>query len=227
MKRLGIIILLFISASLEAQSFSEAYETAYQYFMAQENYAYQIRMKSSALGVVVSDYQMQMEKIGDHIYSKVEQTESYSLDSTSIIIDHESESILLNEKLDLLKKDQFINNLSLIKDLEKKAVASKMEKKGELTRHTLVFRENEFLEISIDVDTEKGLFHGIAFKPNLDLIVLEEERKVDTYEIIIEEYNTDISAFSQPISTFMDYREGKYEPNSKYSTYQFINNYGY
>lgn len=226
-KALIISGLMLCSFWGKAQDFSKAYERAYQQLVSQENIAYQMRYLSRGANTVVDESSLYIEKIGDQSYSKMGKLESYLLDSTSVVIDHEQESILLNVGVQVPDLSTGLDRIALIEQLEQEAVRRTVDSTSEWVQHNLWFQEQNFKKLSVSFSKATGNFQRIVFYPAKPIENYEEveEEAVVAYEVLFENYQTNLQDFSTPLSNYLQFNEGKYSLQSTYSNYQFVTNY--
>ena len=228
MRRTITIGLVLLASIASAQSFGEAYTHAFNLLSNSENIGYNITYLSKGKSSVVDKRSMRMEKVGNSYHTKMEGVESYLIDSTSIVIDHEYKSILLNDGIaNPAMNEQLKGRLELIMGLEKEAATSKVDSSGSTRRYTLYFNDQEFKEVAFEVSKEDGWFQKLVFVLSTPIENSEEmqEEALTSLEVIIENYEKEMSSFSTPIEKYFNKINGRYQLLPAYSNYQFTNNY--
>jgi len=220
---------LFIVVNcLFGQSLSESLKKANDVTSQLKKFSYEVNYISFSRSGVIAESKMKVEKVDEVIYTRMDQIDSYVLDSTSVLIDHSDKVVLLNIGVKNLTVNQNITKqLEMVKELERKAEKVSSQIRGDIIEYTLVFTENEFKQVLLTFEKSTGFFKSMKLD-NRDPIYnykdTEEEPAV-SYEITIKNYNTNLSKLSKPISEILDLKEGRYFLKPKYSTYQFDNNY--
>lgn len=228
-KRL-FFFLVFLSCFISgnAQTFTELLSKAYRSLENLKNVSYEVVYRSFGESEIISDVNMKIEIINGTIYTQIDKIETYSLDSTQIIIDHQEKTILLNTGLQKgLNQGGVISQLQMIDQLEKKAEKIDIMEKGASKKVTLYFSNEEFVKVELEFDSNSGLFKSVKLFPKnpIENVVETEEPPVVQYEIKIANLNQKISQLTTPLSSYLEVKDGRYILKSKYSSYRYENNY--
>lgn len=233
LRLIGIVAMIaFLTfGETKAQSFAAAYEKAFKFISEADNISYRLTYISlSEEKDTVFKTSMQFERLDDQIYSSMQGVESFVIDSTAVVVDHESETILLNEGQANMPKNEILNRLELIKELEKEAAKVQIDSTTKTVTYRLVFSNQAFNEVAFTVDRLNGRFLKLIFTPKEAVKNYEEteEPPVAQYVIKIDQYKININKPSVPISRYLEQTaDGRYQLNKKYSNYQYTNNYGW
>lgn len=223
-----IVFCIFCFACLvsNAQSIEEIYASAHKKLESSENISYKLSFISKSQTTVLSKQGMKIEKHGKNFYSKIGQVESYMFGSTSVVIDHESEVVLVNEGVTAPPNNGLLQKLNMLEALEKEAVNSKIDTVGNKLICSMYFSGQEFKYISFEVDQTSGWFHKLSFKLSQPYQITEaEESLVSTIDVVFENYDHTLNEFSRPISSYLKKSDGRYSLQQEYSHYQFVKNY--
>lgn len=215
----------------KAQSFAAAYEKAFSLISEAKNISYRLTYISlSEEKDTVFKTTMLFERLNNQIYSSIEDVESFVVDSSSVVVDHGSQTILLNEGQANLPKNEILNRVELIKELEKEAAKVQIDTSTKIVTYRLFFSNQAFNEVAFTVDRLNGRFLQLIFTPKEAVKNYEEteEPPVAQYVIKIDQYKTNIDKPSVPISKYLEQTtDGRYQLSKKYSNYQYTNNYGW
>ncbi|MBL4709120.1 MAG: hypothetical protein JKY48_11855 [Flavobacteriales bacterium] len=223
--RLIPIILFVLPYSVFCQSFLEVYEKNYANIDKVSNVSYQLEYLSYGKSTLIDQSTMQVENIGQLVYTRIAKVDSYQLDSTTVIVDHENKQIQLNVGVELLSKNT--NNIEVIKNLIALSDKETTKEVGQEMHYSLFFTDQKFKELTLVIDKKQDRFKKMIYVlaeevPNVEEIA---EEAVNRLEIILKNYTTNIKQFSHPLNKYLTFDGKRYALQAKYSTYQFVNNY--
>lgn len=233
MKQVRLILILttaiiFLGSTLSAQDLSEAIKQASISIDSIKNLSCNIHFLSYSKNGLLSQIDMKFEKVGGINYMRMDNVDSYQMDSTQIVIDHNEKYILLNTGIKIVSSNSGISKqLKLVSSLEAHAdkVTVKTEKGNRI--YTLIFQDEQFTRIDFKVDTLSGLFQSLRLIPAEPVhnAMETEELPVVAYEVLVSNYNSNLQKLSKPYSDFLELKDKRYILKPTYSTYHYENNY--
>lgn len=220
-----LLAILNLTLGCKAQNFKKAYRKVYSFYENAENVSYEINYISRGKSTIVDKTAMLVEIIDKVIYTKKDNIQSFTFDSTSVIIDNENKQIQLNVGVAQIKPS--IQNLDVINQLVELSIKESYKKSVKGKKYTLYFNNQDFKEISMVLDPTTDKFKKMTFllsEPIYNSDVKNEEA-VESFEIEFNDFKQNIKSFSEPLEQFLRFTGERFVPQQKYSTYQFVSNY--
>ena len=220
-----LFISLFFSELLVSQSFVEAYLNSYDMNKEVLNFSYDMVYESYGVTKLVDSYSMHVEVVEDQVYTKSKSIESYSFDSTSIIIDSKNKSIQLNTGVEF--KSQQIPDPEDVKRMVSLATRETNREIDDLLEYSLYFEGQKFSQIKLVVSNKSREFVKMVyvFSNSLPNAKYVDKEPVIRLEVLMKNFNKNITSFTTPLSEFLKFDGERFSLQSKYSNYQFVTNY--
>ena len=208
-----------------SQTFLEAYTDAFNYYSGSINASYTIEYVSLGKTTIIDKSVINIEQLNGVTYTEMEGIESFSLDSTSIIVDHTNKQIQLNIGLKTTKFE--IQNIELIKKTIASSSRESTKKIDSKIHHTLYFNDQQYKEIIMVINAKTKEFERMVYvlSESIHNEDVESDEPLERFEIRFNNYKKDISELSHSLESFLKFDGQRFSLQQKYSTYQFVNNY--
>ncbi len=167
----------------------------------------------------------ELKRDGSNYYSTAFNVETMVTKGVSVLVDHNSKTILLDEN-DANELDESLKlGISAVKNSSSKIDFKKLGKQGCYTFH---FKSGDHLKAELWFNSETFYVEKIVYYPNTASI--NEAESYSKVEILITDYNTTFQPDEQKdfnIYQYIKVTNSEITVAEKYKEYKLINNIGY
>ena len=228
-RTLILVVCLGAVCSLHAQTFSEALAKANLQMGQMDAIAYEVEYISYSNAQIMTRQAMQIERVDGITYSILDGVEAYQFDSTQVLLDHQEKLILLNEGVATNQANTgFDEQFEMLTQIQALAKSENRSVTNGTVTYTLQFDEGTLKSLLVELDEDSGLFQRLLLEPAEPVAnaIETEETPVTAFEVRVTNYDSSLTALSQPLSDYLQAQNDQYFLQPEFSNYQYTNNYG-